>query len=65
MVGLVYLVSDIIFFKDGVILLLIGDLCKVEINEEKEEDGKKWLYCCIGVGCYLGVNFLDFYGLDL
>lgn len=57
--GSAHSVSDAISHKDGVTLLLTGDLRKVEINDEKEEDGKKWLYCRIGAGCYLGVNRLD------
>ena len=57
--GSAHSVSDTIFPKDGVTLLLTGDLRKVEIKEEKEEDCKKWLYCRIGAGCYLGVNPLD------
>lgn len=64
-VGSAHSVSDAIFPRDGVTLLLTGDLRKVEINEEKEEDGKKWLYCRIGAGCYLGVNSLDPYRSDL
>lgn len=47
-------VKDAIFPKDGVTLLLTGDLSKVEIKGDlKEEDGNKWLYCRIGAGCYL------------
>jgi len=52
-------VSDAIFPKDGVTLLLTNDLRKVEIKEEKEVDGKKWRSFRIGAGCYLGVNPLD------
>ena len=58
-------VSDAIFPKNGVTLLLTEDLRKVEIKDEKEEDGKKWLYCRIGAGCYLGVNPLEPLGSDL
>ena len=47
-------VRDAIFPKDGVTLLLTGDLSNVEIKgDPKEEDGNKWLYCRIGAGCYL------------
>lgn len=58
-------VSDAISPKDGVTLLLTNDLRKVEIKEEREENGKKWLYCRIGAGCYLGVNPLDPCSSDL
>ena len=57
--GSAHSVSDTIFPKDGVTLLLTGDLRKVEIKEEKEEGDKKWLYCRIGAGCYLGINPQD------
>ena len=63
--GSAHSVSDAIFPKDGVTLLLTGDLRKVEVKDKKEEDGKKWLYCRIGAGCYLGVNSLDPYCSDL
>ena len=58
-VGSAHSVGNAIFPKDGVTLLLTGDLRKVEIKEEKEEGGKKWLYCRIGAGCYLGINPQD------
>ena len=63
--GSAHSVSDAIFPKDGVTLLLTGDLRKVEIKEEKEEGGEKWLYCRIGAGCYLGVNPQDPFCSDL
>ena len=52
-------VHDAIFPKDGVTLLLTEELRKVEILKVEEERGKKWLYCRIGGGCYLGKNPLD------
>ena len=45
--------------KDGINLLLTNDLRKVEIQDIRKEDGKQWLYCRIGAGCYLGKNPLD------
>ena len=48
-----------IFPNDGVTLLLTKRLRKVEILKVEEECGKKWLYCRIGGGCYLGKNPLD------
>ena len=64
--GSAHSVSDAIFPKDGVTLLLTEDLRKVVITaKDVEEDGKKWLYCRIGAGCYLGVNLLDPFGSDL
>ena len=51
-------VSDAIFFPNSLnmvdTLLLTEDLRKVEIQEVKEEQGKKWLYCRIGAGCLPG-----------
>ena len=61
-VGSEHSVSDAIFpkrVKHGVTLLLTEDLRKVEIQEVKEEQGKKWLYCRIGAGCHLGKDPLD------
>ena len=52
-------VRDAIFPEDGVTLLLTGDLRKVEILKVKREPFKKWLYCRIGAGCYLGKDPLD------
>lgn len=52
-------VRDAIFPKDGITLLLTKELRKVEILKIEEECGKKWLYCRIGGGCYLGKNPLD------
>lgn len=52
-------VHDSIFPKDGVTLLLTKELRKVEILKIEEKCGKKWLYCRIGGGCYLGKNPLD------
>ena len=64
--GSAHSVSDAIFPKDVVTLLLTGDLRKVVITaRDVEEDGKKWLKCRIGAGCYLGVNLLDPFGSDL
>ena len=50
-----------IFPKDGsgVSLLLMEGLRKVEIQKEQREGFKKWLYCRIGAGCYLGKDPLD------
>ena len=50
-----------IFPKDGsgVTLLLMEGLRKVEIQRVTRERGKKWLYCRIGAGCYLGKDPLD------
>ena len=45
--------------KDGINLLLTKELRKVEIRGVKKEDGKQWLDCRIGAGCYLGKNPLD------
>ena len=52
-------VRDAIFPKTGITLLLTKDLRKVEIQRVKRERGKKWLYCRIGAGCYLGKDPLD------
>ena len=52
-------VRDAIFPEDGVTLLLTGDLRKVEILKVRREPFKKWLYCRIGAGCYLGKDPLD------
>ena len=52
-------VRDAIFPEDGVTLLLTKDLRKVEILKVKREPFKKWLYCRIGAGCYLGKDPLD------
>jgi len=52
-----------IFPEDGVTLQLMGDLRKVEIQRTQwESEGihfKKWLYCRIGAGCYLGKDPMD------
>ena len=59
-VGSEHSVSDAIYGpKDGFNLLLTKDLRKVEIQRIKKEDGKQWLYCRIGAGCYLGKDPLD------
>lgn len=58
-VGSEHSVRDAIFPKDGITLLLTKELRKVEILKIEEECGKKWLYCRIGGGCYLGKNPLD------
>ncbi|CAH3138559.1 unnamed protein product [Pocillopora meandrina] len=58
-VGSEHSVNAAIYPKDGITLVLKDDLRKVEILKETEEDGKKWLYCCIGGGCYLGKDPLD------
>ena len=52
-------VHDAIFPEDGVTLLLSGDLREVQILNVKEEEGKKWLYCRVGAGCYLGKSPMD------
>ncbi|KAL9986458.1 hypothetical protein ACROYT_G000611 [Oculina patagonica] len=52
-------VKDAIFPKGGVTLLLTKDLRKVDIQKIEEAGGKKWLYCRIGAGCYLGNNPMD------
>lgn len=52
-------VKAAIFPEDGVTLLLTKELRKVEILQVKRELGKKWLYCRIGAGCYLGKDPLD------
>ena len=55
--------SAAIFPEDGVTLQLMGDLRKVEIQRiQWESEGiqyKKWLYCRIGAGCYLGKDPMD------
>ena len=55
--------SAAIFPEDGVTLQLRGDLRKVEIQRiQWEFEGtkfKKWLYCRIGGGCYLGIDPMD------
>ena len=59
-VGSEHSVPDAIYGpKDGFNLLLTKDLRKVEIQRIKKEDGKQWLYCRIGAGCYLGKDPLD------
>ena len=58
-VGSEHSVNAAIYPKDGITLVLKDDLRKVEILKETEEDGKKWLYCRIGGGCYLGKDPLD------
>ena len=45
--------------QGGVTLLLCDDLRKVDMMKEVEEDGKKYLYCKVGAGCYLGKNPSD------
>ena len=52
-------VPDAIFPKDGVTLWLTKELTKIEMQKETTEDGKKWLYCRVGAGCYLGNNPMD------
>ena len=55
--------SAAIFSEDGVTLQLMGDLRKVEIQRIQQEfegtESKKWLYCRIGGGCYLGKDPMD------
>ena len=50
---------DAIFPQDGVTLLLMDDLRKVEILRVKREPIKKWLYCRVGAGCHLGKDPMD------
>ena len=58
-VGSEHSVNAAIYPEDGITLVLKDDLRKVEILHTAEEDGKKWLYCRIGGGCYLGKDPLD------
>lgn len=58
-VGSEHSVKAAIFPKDGITLVLRNDLRKVEILKTTVEEGKKWLYCRIGGGCYLGKDPLD------
>lgn len=58
-VGSAHSCDAAIFPVDGVTLLLTKELRQVEILQVKKEKGKKWLYCRIGAGCYLGRDPLD------
>ncbi|XP_022780385.1 uncharacterized protein LOC111321698 isoform X1 [Stylophora pistillata] len=58
-VGSKHSVNAAIYDENDITLKLKGDLRKVEILRTEEENGKKWLYCRIGGGCYLGKDPTD------
>ena len=57
--GAQHSVNNAIFPDDGVTLLLTADLRKVEKLYVQKERHKKWLYCRIGGGFYLGKDPID------